>query len=195
MTANEIKSDARERIIVTALNLFYHQGYLATGINQIISESKVAKATFYAHFPSKEALCVAYLQARHILWMEWLKERVAGNKTATEKLTGVFDFLKTWMSESKFRGCAFLNIATEIPSIDSMIRSEVVKHKNDLQVYLKTIITDLIDDDPAFTGLDAQRTTKIVYVLIEGAIVSSQNYYATWPIEAAQEAVKDLLKL
>jgi AcrR family transcriptional regulator len=195
MSAKKIESDARDRIIETALNLFYNQGYLATGINQIISESKVAKATFYAHFPSKEALCVAYLQTRHILWMRWLKESAVANKTTVEKLTGIFDFLKKWMSESNFRGCAFLNIATEIPSIDSEIRDEVIKHKNDLQDYIKSIIHDLIESDSSFSELDAQQTVKIVYVLVEGAIVSSQNYFTTWPIEAAQKAVKNLLKL
>ena len=195
MSTKKIESDARDRIIETALNLFYTQGYLSTGINQIIAESKVAKATFYAHFPSKEALCLAYLQARHILWMGWLKESVAGNTTTKEKLTGIFEFLKKWMSESDFRGCAFLNIITEIPAIDSKIRDEVIKHKDDLQEYIKDIINALIESDSSFSELDAQQTAKIVYVLVEGAIVSSQNYSATWPIEAAQKAIHSLLKL
>ena len=192
---NQMKDSPRDRIIKVALNLFYKQGYLATGINQIISGSKVAKATFYTHFPSKEALCIAYLQARHVLWMGWLKDSAAGHKTAGEKLTGVFEFLKKWMSKSNFRGCAFLNIATEIPSMDSKVRDEVIKHKNDLQAYLNNIIHDLVESDPSFAGLDTEQTAKIVYVLVEGAIVSSQNYSATWPIDAAEKAVKNLLKL
>ena len=94
MIMKRMERNTRERIIETALNLFYNQGYLATGINQIISESNIAKATFYAHFPSKEALCITYLQARHVLWMGWLKKSISGKKTAKEKLTGIFDFLK-----------------------------------------------------------------------------------------------------
>ena len=179
----------------TALKLFYTQGYLATGINQIISESKVAKATFYAHFHSKEALCIAYLQARHILWMGWLKENVSGCKTPQEKITGIFDFLKKWMSESNFRGCAFLNIATEIPSIDTEIRDQVIKHKNDLQLYLQNIIQDIIKSNSSCVEPDTGQTTRMVYVLIEGAIVAGQNYGTIWPIEAAQRAVENLLKL
>ncbi len=195
MLTKNIESNARDRIIETALNLFYAQGYLATGINQIISESKVAKATFYAHFPSKEALCIAYLQARHVLWMGWLKESVSGKNTAEEKLMAVFDFLKKWMSESNFRGCAFLNIAAEIPAIDTKIRDEVIKHKNDLQAYLQNIVHDLIEANSSYAELEIQQTVKMVYVLVEGAIVSSQNYNDTWPIEAAQQAVNNLLKL
>jgi AcrR family transcriptional regulator len=195
MNIKRIEGNARDRIIETALNLFYNQGYLATGINQIISESNVAKATFYAHFPSKEALCIAYLQARHVLWMGWLKKSVSGKEAAKEKLTGIFDFLRKWMSESNFRGCAFLNIATEIPAINSKIRDEVIKHKNDLQAYLYNIIHDIIESNSTHSDLKVQQTTKMTYVLIEGAIVSSQNYNDTWPIKAAQQAVRNILNL
>lgn len=182
----------KERIIETALRLFYKQGYLATGINQIISESNVAKATFYTHFPSKEKLCVAYLQARHGIWMQWLQESVEQNDNAKEKLFGIFTFLENWMTECQFRGCAFLNIASEIPAINSEIRNEVIIHKDGLQVYLQGIIEDMIDKDQPL-HLDNQHLANIIYVLIEGAIVASQNYHNTWPISAAREAVKKLL--
>lgn len=183
----------KERIIETALRLFYKQGYLATGINQIISESNVAKATFYTHFPSKETLCVAYLQARHGIWMQWLQESVEQSDNAKEKLFGIFTFLENWMTECEFRGCAFLNIASEIPAINSEIRNEVVSHKDGLQVYVQDIIKDMIDEDQSLSHWNNQHLANIVYVLIEGAIVSSQNYHDTWPISAACEAVKKLL--
>jgi AcrR family transcriptional regulator len=187
------KSKARERIIETALNLFYSQGYLATGINQIIAESNVAKATFYDHFPSKEALCLAYLQARHVVWMGWMEESLSSRKTAEQKLLGLFDFLIKWMSESDFRGCAFLNIASEIPSINTKIREEVIRHKNDLRNYLKKIAEDLVASNSTYAKLDAKNTSEMVYVLVEGAIVASQNYGEIWPIEAARRAVEELL--
>ncbi len=193
--ANVIEKTARERIISTALDLFYRQGYLATGINQIISESQVAKASFYAHFPSKEALCLAYLQARHQLWMSWLREGVEKKKTARGKLLAVFAFLKRWMKESGFRGCAFLNIASEIPSVENEIRNEVIKHKDELRKYLQNIIAAAIESGGSSAGLDASETTRIIYVLIEGAIVASQNYNATWPIDSAREAAERLIKL
>ena len=183
----------RERIIETALRLFYRQGYLATGINQIIAESNVAKATFYSHFPSKESLCVVYLQARHGIWMQWLKDSVEQHDSAKERLFGIFIFLKEWMTDCEFRGCAFLNIASEIPTINSEIRNEVVVHKDSLQRYVREIVSDMITEDQSLSHLDSQQTANMVYVLIEGAIASSQNYHDTWPITAAQDAVERLL--
>jgi len=61
---NITSSSPRDRILQVASDLFYRQGYHATGINQIIREAAVAKASFYDHFSSKEALAVAYLEQR-----------------------------------------------------------------------------------------------------------------------------------
>ena len=185
-----IDKNARNRILETALDLFYRQGYLATGINQIIAESQVAKATFYSNFPSKEALCIAYLQARHLLWMGWLKERVEQEQSGRDKLLAVFDFLKIWMTDNGFRGCAFLNIASEIPAIDSDIRNEVINHKNELLKYLQNIISE----DVFSNGSNAIETAKMAYVMVEGAISASQNYHDIWPIESAREAVEKLME-
>ncbi|MCB2182101.1 MAG: TetR/AcrR family transcriptional regulator [Desulfobulbaceae bacterium] len=191
--ATKNENTARDRIIETALNLFYKQGYLATGINQIISESQVAKATFYANFPSKEALCLAYLQARHKIWMGWLTDSIKSDSAPRKKLTGIFSFLKEWMQESNYRGCAFLNIASEVPLADSEIRNEVVKHKNSLQKYILETMADFFESKDEPTSSDPVELAKIVYILVEGAIVSSQNYSSVWPIEAAQKAVEALI--
>lgn len=192
MSANK-ENTARERIIDAALDLFYKQGYRATGINQIIAESQVAKATFYAQFPSKEALCIAYLQARHTIWMGWLTDSIQRNATPKEKLLGIFSFLKQWLRESNYRGCAFLNIISEVPLSESEIRNEVIKHKNELQKYIKETIVDIFESDQVNPNIDPEKLAKTVYVLVEGAIVSSQNYNAIWPIETAQETVETLL--
>ncbi len=186
---------ARKRIIDTASRLFYEQGYLATGINQIISDSQVAKATFYHHFPSKENLCLAYLQARHTIWMGWLKKSVDSHGSVESRILGVFDFLKEWMLSCDFRGCAFLNIASEVPTQNSVIRTEVIKHKNELRLYIQQLISLLNNSHKHQKRIEREVTSKMVYVLLEGAIVASQNYGEVWPIEAAQKAARSLLNI
>ncbi len=192
---NKVKNSPRKKIIDTALRLFYEQGYLATGINQIISESQVAKATFYNHFSSKEKLCVAYLQARHIIWMEWLKNSVENHASTEERLRGVFDFLCEWMVRCNFRGCAFLNIASEVPPLNNKIRAEVIRHKDDLKLYLRQLISLLKDSHKRYKHINVEEDAEMVYVLVEGATVASQNYGEVWPIEAAQKAACNLLKI
>jgi len=53
----------RERLVATAVDLFYRQGFGAVGIDQIIETAGVTKTTFYKHFESKDDLMLAAVAA------------------------------------------------------------------------------------------------------------------------------------
>lgn len=50
------KIESRQRILNVASRLFKKQGYEATGIDQIMSDSGLTAGAFYAHFKSKKDL-------------------------------------------------------------------------------------------------------------------------------------------
>ncbi len=54
-------SEARSRLLDTATRLFYAEGIHAVGIDRIVAEAQVTRATLYRHFPGKEDLVLAYL--------------------------------------------------------------------------------------------------------------------------------------
>ena len=87
---------ARDRILDTAFSLFYARGIRAVGVDLIIAESDVAKATFYKHFPSKDDLVVAYLDKVDGVWTGQLHTaaEAAGDAPAAQ-LVGLFDALRT----------------------------------------------------------------------------------------------------
>ena len=66
----------RQLLIDTALDLFYQYGVNSIGINEILKVSGVAKKTLYSHFESKEALILATLEQRHVIFIEWLEEQL-----------------------------------------------------------------------------------------------------------------------
>ena len=86
------ESTVKDRILDTASRLFYDQGYHVTGINQIIEEAEIARASLYNHFPSKTDLLLAYLDRTHIEWFVELDSYLAPLPTAREKLIALFDF-------------------------------------------------------------------------------------------------------
>src|ERR1700722_5027221 len=83
---------ARSRILEAAYELLSHHGVHAVGIERIIAEAGVAKASFYHHFRSKEALIIAFLELREERWTHgWLQaeaERLAS--TPAERAIPVF---------------------------------------------------------------------------------------------------------
>src|ERR1700712_3418101 len=52
---------ARQKVLKTATRLFYEEGMRTVGINQVIDEAGLAKATFYKHFRSRANLIQQYI--------------------------------------------------------------------------------------------------------------------------------------
>lgn len=176
-----MKKNAKERILETASCLFHKQGYNSTGINQIIQEADVAKATLYQYYKSKESLAIDYLETRHTFWMTHFNDFVKSGITQKEKLLLSFDFIMYMNEKEDYRGCCFLNMLSEIQSKDIEIRNVILKHKNDLKATLALMAND---SKPAIQ--------KQIYLLFEGALIETQLYRDQWAATAAKEIVSDI---
>ncbi len=170
----------KERIIETTFELFAKQGYNSTGINQIIAEAKVAKASFYQYFKSKEDLCVEFLNVRHDYWFGELNKFVSGEKDVKSKLIASFDFLIEMNRKENFRGCSFLNILSEIPTNNLKILSVIQSHKQDLRDHFSSLL-----EDPDLSDH--------VYLLFESSIVESQVFRSNELIEKSKNIVNNLI--
>jgi len=183
-------SDPKERILKTADRLFYAQGYLATGINQIIAEAQVAKASFYQHFPSKEDLAIAYLNSRHVALLKRVRQAAESQPDPKLRIASLFSLLESFAEQTNFRGCAFLNMASEFPDRNSPVREIIAQHKTALRNYIEILVRDALPRESEAV-INTKATT--IFLLLEGAVVESQNYGKTWPIQAAEKAIQQLL--
>src|SRR6201996_5810689 len=107
------ESAVKDRILDTASRLFYEQGYHVTGINQIIEEADIARASLYNHFTSKTELLLAYLDRTHEEWFRELDVFLAPVAGPREKLLALFDFRIRRQQRNKYRGCNFNKITAE----------------------------------------------------------------------------------
>ena len=110
------RDDPVDRILATAYELFSRRGIRDVGTNELISRSGVAKATFYRHFPSKDALVLAFLALRDQVWTVDLivsEARRRGN-TPEERLLAVFDVFGDWFHRDDFEACTFINVLLEM---------------------------------------------------------------------------------
>jgi len=122
VTPHEV-SPARRRLLDTATRLFYQNGIHAVGIDRIIAEADVAKATFYKHFPSKDELVVAYLEEQDRLG----RVAVASlpKRPPREMIVAIMQRISDAVSGGGWRGCPFLNAAAEYPDPASTVRQAI----------------------------------------------------------------------
>ncbi|MDN3587571.1 TetR/AcrR family transcriptional regulator [Pedobacter aquatilis] len=173
-------SSPKKRIIETASVLFANQGYNSTGINQIISEARVAKASFYQHFKSKEDLCVAFLDARHEYWFNELYVFVKNENEVKAKVISSFDFLIYMNMKENFRGCSFLNVLSEIPNDNIKLLNPIQQHKADLRAFFKSLMAD-------------ETLSDHVYLLFESCITESKMYKSNELIEKSKSIINNLI--
>lgn len=133
-------SEARSRLLETAIRLFYTEGIHSVGIDRIVAEAKVTRATLYRHFPGKEELVVAYLQAVDQAARDQVGEALGSGQPAADILRAIAKSIADGIQSAGFRGCAFLNAVAEYPDPEHPVHKAVLAHR---EWFLRTV-TDLL---------------------------------------------------
>lgn len=181
----------RDTIIETASELFYQKGYNLTGINEIIKEAGIAKATLYNHFQSKDDICLAYLEHKNSAFLKELEEFVLSKSKGNSQLLAIFDFLELFYNSKDFNGCWCINTVSELPKDDNKIRAEIKVQKSQ---FLKLIEEIAQSNYPNKTEKENAFLATQVYLIYEGALSESYLHQEAWPIESAKNLCKRILE-
>jgi len=181
------ESAVKDRILDTASRLFYDQGYHITGINQIIEEADIARASLYNHFPSKTDLLLAYLDRTHAEWFVELDRYLAALPTPREKLLGLFEFRIERQQRLKYKGCHFNKITAETCD-DEQVFQRVKAHKGRFRQYIRELVTaaghrGLLEDEILVDAL---------FLLLEGGIAVGAMFRSSEDAKKARR-IADLL--
>jgi len=181
------KLPVKERLIKTASRLFYEQGYNRTGINEILKESGVAKASMYQHFRSKDEIGVEYLKNMNIGLMEGLESLLATKEKGTERVLGLFDFIHQFFQRDNFRGCWCHNTISEIPKQDSPMLNEIRLQRHGFRKFIARLLEENLPQ------LYSEELADQLYLLYEAAMLESQIFMQDWPITKARLIAEKLL--
>ncbi len=132
----------RESVLSAATALFSKNGYHAVGVDSIVTNSNVAKMTFYKYFPSKENLIENVLYKRdHDLRLSIL-DAMSKRRTPKTKIKALFDWYEGWFQTPDFYGCMFIKAVEEHPDLEKRIRKVSQDHKSWLEGELKRLLKE-----------------------------------------------------
>ena len=158
----------RDRILTTACRLFYEEGIQAVGIQRIIDEAGIAKASLYAHFASKDELVTAYLEEKGRATREVIESHLANPRlSAKGKVLKMFDLVAAAAGAPGFRGCALQNASAEVAAFDHPIRV-AARHQ---RAWIHEILSTLAREIAGASGGD--RLAGALMVLYDGAAATS----------------------
>lgn len=161
-------ASVRDRILDTATDLFYQEGVRAVGVDLVVERSGVAKTSLYRHFATKDDLVAAVLERDDAsYWSCWDKIATRQKADPRVELEAHLRWIAHDIAGPKYRGCPFLNVATEFPSPDHPARAVAARHKTELRRRLSALATQM--------GVrNADALADQLVLLVDGAYVNGQ---------------------
>ncbi len=177
---------ARDRILQTAGDLFFQYGYRAIGIDLIIAQSGVAKATLYRYFPAKDDLIAAYLEETNQRFWNWFDAAAAHGETPRDQLERVFEALQKLVTTPTCHGCPFLMAATEFPDRDHPGHQVAVRHKDAVRARFQALCESA-------SLRNASVLADHLLLLLDGAFMAVRLYGIDNPAREVAASAKRLI--
>jgi AcrR family transcriptional regulator len=181
-----MRPSKRDELVRKALEIFYREGFHATGMDLLAAETGISKTTMFKHFRSKEELILAVLRLRDQDFRIWLFRRMEEAGPPRDQLSAMFDALGEWFAMPGFRSCMFIKAASEYPDPRHPIHAQATEHKRLLFRQLHRIAADAGARDPAALA-------RVLLLLKEGAIVTAHLGHERDPAGDAKSVAETLL--
>lgn len=142
-------SAARTRLIDSATRLFYEEGIHAVGVDRIIDEAAVTRATLYKQFGGKENLVLAYLRNEDGMLRAMFAEAGQAVTEPAQLVDAVIEGISADIRLRHTRGCPFINAAAEYPDADGAVRRLIDEHREWFRSTLQAVAEQAGLENPA----------------------------------------------
>lgn len=177
--ATVTESEAIAALQKASDDLFYTEGISGVTVAAIRDASGVSLRRIYELCPSKGDLVSLWLRSRHETWTESFTTQVEVMlESGADPVDAVFGAIETWMTETEFRGCGFINTHAEIAALEDEHVHLIRDHKRSLAAYLDKV-----------TGHG-----DAMAALVDGAIIQASMFASPEPIHSVRAAARILVR-
>ena len=177
----QAQADSRSRIINTAAELFYLQGFESVGLQKICAQANVSKSSFYHFFASKDEVAVAVVEAHWSSAQQKFGQLLASPLSPLQKIQTIFGNMfneaeSICSEQGSIYGCPFGNLASELANSNPDLRELVQR----VFAYLTDIYIDLIEQAKTVgalsTDLDATQAANALVAYMQGLSIMGKVY-------------------
>lgn len=178
----------RDEIIARAYDVFYKQGFHATGVDTVLADSGISKRTLYKYFRTKEELIAAIVtHYQKVLFSTFPAEMAKRSSNPKQQILSMFDIEREAFEANNYNGCLAINAALEFQGKDGTIESGC----SSIYVKLEEFIAELCTQAKY---KNAKVLANQIIIILAGAIVLSQMHRDPNAMRNAKKMVSGLLK-
>lgn len=166
----------RQKIVMTALELFWAKGYQSTSISDILSRSQVHSGSLYHFFPGKQDVLVAVLE----LYRDCIEDMLfaqawTGVEDPKERIFALLDGYRAQLVSSDFMyGCPIGGLALELHEPDPRVRNLLAVNFANWVGGVEQCLEQMDDRLPADT--DRRALAEFILTIMEGAIMQARTH-------------------
>ncbi len=189
------KTTTRERLITTAAELFWRQGYAQTGVNEIIQQAKATSGSFYHFFPTKEDLLLAVVD--HVAEVFETDVFAPASDEAADAVEQLFAILENYRRRLLESGFTFASpmgsLAAEVSENYPPVRARLAEIQATWTGRIEQLLMDSGELLPG--GVDHAALAGFVISVVEGAVLQARVARSLDPFDASVGELRNYLGL
>jgi AcrR family transcriptional regulator len=189
--SSDFRPATRARIVEAARQLFFQQGYHATGVAQILKAAEARSGSLYHFFPSKEDLLVAVLERyKEMLHPAVLQPAYARTSDPVERVFAVLEGYRRLLETTGFElGCPIGNVALENSNTHPAVRRLVTENFEAWSAAIAQSIAGVGNRLPP--EIDPISLARHVLAVMEGGVMLARAYRSVEPFDNAVHQLRD----
>lgn len=186
-------SDKRQQIIDTAKNIILGKGFVAVGLNEILTTASVPKGSFYHYFKSKEQFGDAMLENYFDTYLAQLEIVLSAARGSVK--ARLLEYFNVWLlsqtSDTTHDKCLVVKLSAEVTDLSEAMRM-TLKHGTDRVINrIAVCVQEGIDHGELPAHLDAKFVTNEIYYMWVGATLLTKVQHSREPLECAMASMKN----
>lgn len=188
--------ETRDRLVCTGFDLFFEQGYNATGVSEIVGAIGVPKGSFYSYFVSKDALACEVIDDYRARAIEGLAQLALATDSPVSTLRAHFHELREKIVASNFRGgCLLGNFSAEMADQSETMRAGLSAAFRCWQAAIGELIVRAQACGELAPASDPVELAAILLNSFEGAILRARADRSQTPFDQFERLFETLQEL
>jgi TetR/AcrR family transcriptional repressor of nem operon len=190
-------SGVRENILAVGQRIMSGKGFSAVGLNEILTEAKVPKGSFYHYFDSKDAFGEALLSSYFEDYLADLDGVMAQpGQTMAQRLLNYFDMWRANQSFLDCQGkCLAVKLAAEVADLSEAMRAVLNQGTSAIIARMADAIERGVAEGSLAVDDSPQQIAESLYQLWLGASVMVKIVRGTAPFDSAMAVTRQMLHL
>lgn len=190
-------SDVRANILAVGQRIMSGKGFSAVGLNEILTEAKVPKGSFYHYFDSKDAFGEALLSGYFEDYLADLDSVMnQPGLTMAQRLLNYFDMWRANQSFLDCQGkCLAVKLAAEVADLSEAMRTVLNQGTSAIIGRLADAIERGVGEGSLAIDDTPRQIAQSLYQLWLGASIMVKIVRGTAPFDAALVITRRMLRL